>query len=88
MREIAIATLVSYGDGGLLASHLPLIVDPEPAPYGSLVGKIVQAPTSMERSRHWKGSARRTRAPSPPPCVRPPKRGHDAPSLLSRSPAQ
>src|SRR4051794_22970048 len=37
------ATLVSLTSDGLLASHAPLLLDPEPAPYGRLVGHLAKA---------------------------------------------
>jgi transcriptional regulator len=42
MREIALATLVTLGPDGLIASHIPMVVDPEPAPYGTLYGHLAR----------------------------------------------
>src|SRR3546814_8311666 len=38
IRQAGIATLVTLGPDGLIASHLPMMIDPEPAPYGTLIG--------------------------------------------------
>jgi transcriptional regulator len=38
-----LATLVTTGAGGLDASHLPLLLEPEPAPLGRLVGHVARA---------------------------------------------
>lgn len=43
MRRHPFATLVTLGDGGLVASHLPLLWDPEPAPYGTITGHLARA---------------------------------------------
>lgn len=43
MRRHPFATLVTLGDDGLVASHLPLLWDPEPAPYGTLTGHLARA---------------------------------------------
>src|SRR5260370_42692759 len=43
MRAAPFATLVTLGGDGLIASHIPLLVDPEPAPYGALIGHVARA---------------------------------------------
>jgi transcriptional regulator len=43
MREHPFATLVSMNEGELIATHLPLIWDPEPAPFGTLTGHVARA---------------------------------------------
>ncbi len=43
IRGIALGTLVSAGPTGLIASHVPMLVDPEPAPFGTLLGHIARA---------------------------------------------
>lgn len=43
MRRHPFATLVTLGDDGLVASHLPFLWDPEPAPYGTLTGHLARA---------------------------------------------
>ncbi|HVY17693.1 MAG TPA: FMN-binding negative transcriptional regulator [Rhodopila sp.] len=43
IRRAGAATLVSMTAEGLFASHAPLLLDPEPAPYGTLVGHLAKA---------------------------------------------
>jgi transcriptional regulator len=43
IRAAGLATLVSMTADGLIASHAPLLLDPEPAPYGRLVGHLAKA---------------------------------------------
>ncbi|MBV8168869.1 MAG: FMN-binding negative transcriptional regulator [Alphaproteobacteria bacterium] len=43
IRDIAFGTLVSAGPDGMIASHVPMIIDPEPAPYGTLLGHVARA---------------------------------------------
>ena len=43
MRATRLATLVSMTADGMIASHAPLLLDPEPAPYGTLVGHLAKA---------------------------------------------
>ncbi|MDR3536116.1 MAG: FMN-binding negative transcriptional regulator [Acetobacteraceae bacterium] len=43
IRASGLATLVSLTADGLLASHVPLLLDPEPAPYGTLIGHVARA---------------------------------------------
>lgn len=43
IRDIAFGTLVSAGPDGLIASHVPMILDPAPAPYGTLLGHVARA---------------------------------------------
>jgi transcriptional regulator len=42
IRRAGLATLVSLTTDGLTASHIPLLLDPEPAPYGSLLGHLAR----------------------------------------------
>jgi len=42
VREHPLATLVSTGADGLIATHLPMLWDPEPAPYGTLTGHVAR----------------------------------------------
>jgi transcriptional regulator len=42
IRAHGFATLVSMTSDGLIASHLPLMIDPEPAPYGTLIGHFAR----------------------------------------------
>ena len=39
----ALATLVSMTADGIIASHAPLMLDPDPAPYGTLIGHLAKA---------------------------------------------
>jgi transcriptional regulator len=48
IRAHSFATLVSMTADGLLASHAPLMLDPEPAPYGTLIGHLARA------NPHWR----------------------------------
>jgi transcriptional regulator len=49
IRANGFATLVSMTSEGLIASHLPLMIDPEPAPYGRLIGHFARPnPQSRE----------------------------------------
>ncbi len=43
-----VATLITHGASGLNATHLPLIYDPAPAPYGRFLGHMARA------NPHWK----------------------------------
>jgi transcriptional regulator len=43
MRQAQLATLVTLGAEGLVASHLPVLVEPAPAPYGTLIGHFSKA---------------------------------------------
>lgn len=47
IRAHSLATLVTLGDDGLTASHIPMLIDPEPAPYGTLKGHFARA------NPHW-----------------------------------
>jgi transcriptional regulator len=42
MRDHPFATLVSLGADGLIGTHLPMLWDPEPAPFGTLTGHIAR----------------------------------------------
>jgi transcriptional regulator len=43
MRGNALSTLVYAGASGLIADHVPFLVDPEPAPFGTLRGHVARA---------------------------------------------
>ncbi len=43
IRSTGLATLVSMTADGLIASHAPLMLDPDPAPYGTLIGHLAKA---------------------------------------------
>ena len=42
IRKSGLATLVTLTADGLIASHVPLLFDPEPAPYGTLTGHLAR----------------------------------------------
>jgi transcriptional regulator len=42
IRASGLATLVTLTEDGLIASHIPLLLDAEPAPYGTLTGHIAR----------------------------------------------
>lgn len=43
MRQHSFATLVSHGADSLIATHLPLLLDPARGPNGTLVGHLARA---------------------------------------------
>ena len=43
LRYAGLATLVTTGTAGLDASHVPLLLEPEPGPLGRLVGHVARA---------------------------------------------
>ena len=43
IRGAGLATLVTMTEEGMIASHIPFLLDPEPAPYGRLTGHISRA---------------------------------------------
>jgi transcriptional regulator len=43
MEKFPLAALVTLGSEGLVASHLPLLYDPEPVPWGTLRGHLSRA---------------------------------------------
>ena len=52
IHEHPLGALVTLGPGGLNANHIPLEVDPEPAPFGALRGHVARAnPVWREFSR-------------------------------------
>lgn len=42
IRRTGLATLVTVTEAGLIASHVPLLLDPAPEPYGTLVGHLAK----------------------------------------------
>jgi transcriptional regulator len=42
IRRARLATLVTLTPDGLIASHVPMLIDPEPAPYGTLLGHLAR----------------------------------------------
>jgi len=43
LRRAGLATLMTSGASGLDASHIPLLLEPEPGPLGRLVGHVARA---------------------------------------------
>jgi transcriptional regulator len=43
MQDQPFATVVTHGSGGLNANHFPLLLDPDPSPYGTLRGHMSRA---------------------------------------------
>ena len=42
IRRSGLATLVTLTADGLLASHVPMLLDPEPTPHGTLIGHLAR----------------------------------------------
>jgi transcriptional regulator len=42
IRAAGLATLVTLTPDGLIASHVPMLLDPDPAPYGTLLGHVAR----------------------------------------------
>ncbi len=42
IRRTGLATLVTLAADGLIASHVPMLLDPDPAPYGTLIGHLAR----------------------------------------------
>ena len=51
IRQIGFGTLVTLGADGLIASHVPMLIDSAPAPYGTLLGHVARA------NPQWRGPA-------------------------------
>jgi transcriptional regulator len=49
IRQAGLGTLVTLGEAGLEASHVPMLIDPEPAPYGTLTGHIARVNPQWRR---------------------------------------
>jgi transcriptional regulator len=43
IRRHSLATLVTMSPGGLTANHIPMLLDPAPAPHGTLRGHVARA---------------------------------------------
>ena len=50
IRAAGLATLVTTGPDGILATPLPLLLDPDPAPHGTLLGHVARANPQWQRS--------------------------------------
>ena len=42
IRRSGLATLVTLANDGLIASHVPMLLDADPAPYGTLLGHLAR----------------------------------------------
>jgi transcriptional regulator len=51
IRENGFGTLVTLGAEGLEASHVPMLIDPAPAPYGTLIGHVSKANPQWRTAR-------------------------------------
>ena len=49
IRRTAVGTLVTLGTEGLEASHVPMLIDPDPAPFGTLRGHIARGNPQWKR---------------------------------------
>jgi transcriptional regulator len=56
IRAAGLATLVTNTAGGLIASHVPMLLDPEPAPWGTLIGHLAR-PNPQARGAIGEGLA-------------------------------
>jgi transcriptional regulator len=56
IRRHPLATLVTLGPDGLMANHIPMEIDTEPAPFGTLRGHVARA------NPVWRVSAREVEA--------------------------
>jgi transcriptional regulator len=50
IRQSALATLVTLGADGIEASHVPMLLDPAPAPFGTLHGHIARSNPQWQRA--------------------------------------
>ena len=50
IRQSGLATLVTLGAEGLEASHVPMLLDPDPAPLGTLHGHVARANPQWRRA--------------------------------------
>ena len=49
IARIRLATLVTSGADGIEVSHVPMLIDPEPAPFGTLRGHLARANPQSRR---------------------------------------
>jgi transcriptional regulator len=56
IRRSGLATLFTAGPGGPDASHVPMLLDPEPGPLGTLLGHVARA------NPQWRGATPGLRA--------------------------
>ena len=52
IREIAFGALVTLGADGMTASHIPMLIEPEPEPLGTLWGHLARANPQWQSVRH------------------------------------
>src|SRR5579859_4402516 len=50
IRQARLGTLITLGPDGMEASHIPMLVEPEPAPFGTLKGHIARANPQWRRA--------------------------------------
>src|SRR5882672_10297228 len=50
IHRSGLATLVTFGADGMEASHVPMLLDPEPAPFGTLHGHIARSNPQWQRA--------------------------------------
>jgi len=50
IRQSGLATLVTLGADGMEASHVPMLLDPEPAPFGTLHGHVARSNPQWQRA--------------------------------------
>jgi transcriptional regulator len=50
IRAIGFGTLVTWGAEGLEANHVPMLVEPEPAPFGTLRGHLARGNPQWQRA--------------------------------------
>jgi transcriptional regulator len=50
IRRIAVGTLITNSADGMEASHIPMLIDPEPTPYGTLRGHIARGNGQWKRA--------------------------------------
>lgn len=49
IRAARLASLVTFGETGIEASHVPMLIDPEPAPWGTIYGHIARTNPQWQR---------------------------------------
>ena len=50
IRNSGLAILVTVGADGIEASHVPMLLDPEPAPFGTLHGHVARSNPQWQRA--------------------------------------
>jgi transcriptional regulator len=51
IARIGLGTLVTLGDDGMVASHVPMLIATEPAPFGTLSGHLARANPQWRTAR-------------------------------------